>query len=109
MQYVTLITELISFASTHGGQILRLSMKDYRGYDVQILGSPQQQINIQTLRSQMLPMIVLSDRRETSSGTEMMIPDKALVSVVPIEASAIQLMLDQGKAEQVLQTFLSVP
>jgi hypothetical protein len=109
MQYVYLMTEIVSFASSNGGQVLRLSLKDYKGHEVQVLGSPQQQINIQTLRNQMLPMIVLSDKRETRSEGAMVIPDKALVSVVPIEASALQLMLDQGKADQVLQTFLTAP
>lgn len=106
MQHVFIITEIDSFTSENAGQVLRLNLIDFRGDSLRVLGASLQQVNIQTLKNQMLPFIVLSDTLDKPTDECMIIPEKALVSVVPIEASTVQMMLDQGKAEEVLAGFI---
>lgn len=109
MQYAIIVTEVESFTSEGGGQILRLIVSDYKGRSISVIGTPEQQINIQTVKNQVLPMIVLSDQVECISNTEYLIPDKSLVSVVPLGFKAVKMMLEAGKADEVLQNFAVLP
>lgn len=109
MQYAMIVTEVESFTSEGGGQVMRLNVVDYKDRKISVIGSPNQQINIQTLKNQMLPMIVLSDQVDNLTEEGYLIPEKSLVSVVPLEASAISLMLDAGKANEVLKNFAVLP
>ena len=109
MQYAMIVTGVTSFTSDNGGQILRLTVSDYKGRSVALLGTPNQQINILTLKSQVMPILALSDHVDTVASGQYLIPEKSLVSVVPLESSAIQMMLDAGKADQVLSNFAVLP
>ena len=110
MQYAMIVTGVTSFTSDNGGQTLRLTVSDYKGRSIALLGTPNQQINILTLKSQVMPILVLSDHVDTVVATgQYLIPEKSLVSVVPLESSAIQVMLDVGKADQILSSFAVLP
>lgn len=109
MQFAIIVTEVKSFTSESGGQLMRLIVSDYKGRSVSVIGTPEQQINIQTLKNQMLPMIVLSDQVDCISDTEYLIPEKSLVSVMPLESKVIKMMLEAGKADEVLQKFAVLP
>lgn len=106
MQHVFIITQIQSFTSESAGQVLRLKLIDHRGGELRVVGAAQQQINIQALKNQVLPMIVMSDKLDRQVDGCLVIPEKALVSVVPIESSAVQLMLEKGKADEVLAQFM---
>ncbi len=109
MQYAMIVTDVTSFTSDNGGQTLRLTVSDYKGRSIALLGTPNQQINILTLKSQVMPILALSDHVDTVAAGQYLIPEKSLVSVVPLESSAIQVMLDAGKADQVLSNFAVLP
>ncbi|MGB0205087.1 MAG: hypothetical protein ACPF9K_08550 [Neptuniibacter sp.] len=109
MQFAIIVTEVESFTSESGGQVMRLIVSDHKGRSISVIGAPEQQINIQTVKNQMLPMIVLSDQVDRISDTEYLIPEKSLVSVVPLESKAIKMMLEAGKADEVLQNFAVLP
>jgi len=109
MQYAMIVTDVTSFTSDNGGQTFRLTVSDYKGRSIAVLGAPNQQINILTLKSQVMPMLVLSDHVDKLAVGQYLIPEKSLVSVVPLESSTIQMMLDAGKADQVLSSFAVLP
>ena len=109
MQFAIIVTEVESFTSESGGQVMRLIVSDHKGRSISVIGAPEQQINIQTVKNQMLPMIVLSDQVDRISDTEYLIPEKSLVSVVPLESKSIKMMLEAGKADEVLQNFAVLP
>ncbi|MGH1462778.1 MAG: hypothetical protein ACRBB6_12150 [Neptuniibacter sp.] len=105
MQHAIIVTDVVSFTSENAGQVMRLTLCDYKGRLISVIGAPNQQVNIQTLKNQMLPMMMLSDQVETSVEGSYLIPEKALVSVVPLESVAIKVMMDAGKSDEVLKNF----
>lgn len=104
MQYAFIITKVDAFNAENGGETFRLTLADYRARSVYLLGVKEQQINIQAVKSQVLPVVMLSDQVDLKSGNDITIPASALVSVVPIAASAIKGVLEAGRAEEILQS-----
>jgi len=69
-----------------------------------VLGTAEQQINIMAIQNQVFPIVVLSDQIDISGDERIDIPATALVSIVPIAATAMQGVIDAGKAEEILQS-----
>lgn len=104
MQYAFVITNIDAFVTENAGELFRLTLIDYRERNICLLGGVDQQINIQAVKSQVLPMVMLADQIELQADDNVTIPATALVSVVPIAASAIKGVLDAGKAEEILKS-----
>lgn len=104
MQHAFIITGIDSFTSEQSGQVFRLSLAEHKGRELSVIGSAEQQVNILTIKEQVLPVVMLSDKLEEGADSCLLIPDSALVSIVPIKAAAVQLMLDTDNADQVLHS-----
>lgn len=104
MQYGFIITEIDSYSAEHQAEVFRLNVKDHRARHISVMGLADQQVNIQTLKCQVLPAVMLTDKLEVKSEVELNVPASSLVSIVPISSVAVQAILDAGKAEEVLQS-----
>lgn len=104
MQYALIITQIDSYLTEQGGQTFRLNLEDHLGRKVALFGLPDQQVNIQSVKNQALPIVILSDSMEQQSDMQLMIPGSALVSVVPLPAEAVRSVLDAGRADEILQS-----
>jgi len=103
MQYAMIITKSDSYQAEQGGTQFRLCVEDYQGRAVSLFGVPGQQVNIQTIRSQSLPIIMLADNIESHGDGTITIPLNALVSVVPLPAASIQSIVQAGRGAEILQ------
>mgnify|MGYP000020553762 FL=1 len=104
MQYAFIITKIDSYLSESGGEIFCLNVIDHQERTVSLYGVADQQINIQALKGQVLPVVMLSDHVDLPITEKVTIPPTALVSIVPIAANAIDGVLAAGKAEDILQS-----
>lgn len=104
MQYAFIITQIDSYVSEGGGEVFCLRVIDHRSRCISLYGVAAQQINIQTLKDQVLPVVVLSDHVNATAVDQIHIPATALVSIVPIAAKAIEGVLEAGRAEDILQS-----
>jgi len=84
-----------------GPQGIRLQATDHLQREVVLLGSQGQQINIQSVRNQAMPLLLLTDQAEVS-GQRVLIPETALIGIMPLAADALQGVLQAGQAEQLL-------
>ena len=103
MQNILIITkvERLGHSVQSGG--LQLFLTDHLQRSVVVIGTPEQQINIQSLQNQVLPIVMLSDQLETMTDNSIQVPSTALVSVVPIASTSILVALEAGKANDIIQ------
>ena len=103
MQNILIITkvERLEHSAQSGG--LQLFLTDHLQRTVVVMGTPDQQINIQALKNQALPIVMMSDQQEALANKGIQVPSTALVSVVPIESTSIQVALEAGKADDIIQ------
>lgn len=103
MQNILIITkvERLEHSAQSGG--LQLFLTDHLQRSIVVIGIPEQQINIQSIQHQALPVVMLSDHLEILSDKSVQVPSTALVSVVPIAPSSILLALEAGKANDIIQ------
>jgi len=104
MQHAFIITKIDAFTTEQSGELFKLRVSDYRERTITLLGSLEQQVNIQTLHNQQLPVILLSDQLETVAEQQFLIPPASLVSIVPLPAASLQQVLELGKADAMLQS-----
>ena len=101
MQHVFIINQLSPVFS----EALSHSMIDHCGRVINVRGTQAQQVNIQTLKCQVLPFVMLADQIEHTQNAAVVIPESALVSVVPFSAQQVQALLDSGNAQTLLDQF----
>lgn len=104
MQHALIITQIESYVSEQSGEVFRLNVLDYRERHVVLYGLSGQQVNIQTLKNQVLPAVMLSDQLEVIGDEALVIPESSLVSIVPLPSASISAILTAGKAEEILKS-----
>lgn len=80
---------------------LALLARDYRGRPVMFQAGAEQCINLNTVRHQQCPCVVLVDGLIEGFGG-FSVPADALVSVMPMAAKEVQAVLDAGAAERLM-------
>lgn len=104
MQYALIITQVDSYLSEQNGALFRLNLEDHLGRKVSLLGAADQQVNIQTIRNQLLPIVMLADHIDQLNEESYSIPHSALVSVVPLPSGSISSIIEAGRADEILQS-----
>lgn len=108
MQFAFIITHIDAYTTENSGQSFSLSVRDYSGRQLLLLGNAEQQVNILTLKHQALPCLMLSDQIEQNLTTSLSFTAQALISIVPFSSREIQALLDAGKASELLKNFKTI-
>lgn len=104
MQHAFIVTKIEAYLTEQAGEVFKLHVTDYRKRAVWLLGRLDQQVNIQTLKNQQLPVVLISDQLESGSEGQFLIPASSLVSIVPLPAASLQQVLELGRADEILQS-----
>ncbi|WP_299183843.1 hypothetical protein [uncultured Neptuniibacter sp.] len=104
MQHGFIIVRIDAFTSEQSESLFKLEATDHLHRKVVLLGNAEQQVNIQTLKDQILPVVMLSDQLETSFDQTFAVPATSLVSIVPLPSVKLKHIIDAGKADQILQS-----
>lgn len=98
MQQVLIINRLIPEKDASGA-LVRLSGVTHDGQAICFESSPAQRVNLLSLEFQQTPLVLLTDRLLQPFSEIWQVPADALVAVVPIPASQVRTLLDQGEGD----------
>ncbi|WP_286237071.1 hypothetical protein [Neptuniibacter halophilus] len=104
MQHALIICRIESFTAEQGGELLCLNAEDHKQRSITLQGYAGQQVNVQTLKNQQLPLVLLADKLIRVSESRLTVPPTALVSIVPLPAASIGEILDAGRGGEILDS-----